>query len=127
MTVVAIDPNLKPTHPIAPGGGGYWGQANDPGYGIPESGYHPVDPGYGIPETGYPGNPPRPTHPIARPGDPWWGADLKPTHPIVLPPTEPPPTEPPPSDSGHWVWAWSPQAGRWVWVKVPGEGEAGPK
>ena len=44
----------------------------------------------------------------------------------VEPPTEPPPIEPP-TDEGNWVWAWSPQLGRWVWVKVPGEGEAGPK
>ena len=88
----------------------------------------PADPGYSPPWAQVPDPAgPRPSHPIALPGDPWWGQDLRPTHPIVIPPTEPPPTQPPPSDSGNWVWAWSPQAGRWVWVKVPGEGEAGPK
>ncbi len=74
--------------------------------------------------------------------------DLKPTHPIVLPPeggTPPPevwpPLEPPPAPDntlpatppaaagagGNWVWAWSPQLDRWVWVRIPGAGEAGPK
>ena len=106
----------------------------------------PVDPGYSPPWAQVGG--PRPSHPIALPGDPWWGgggpvdpgysppwAQVRP--PVdpgysppwaqipVEPPTEPPPVEPP--DTGNWVWAWSPQAGRWVWVKVPCEGEAGPK
>ena len=73
----------------------------------------------------------------ANPGNPAWpggaprpdqGLPPFPNHPIVIPPTEPPPVEPPTDgDDGNWVWAWSPQAGRWVWVKVPGEGEAGPK
>lgn len=103
----------------------------------------PGMPGWGVPPGAHP------SHPIALPGDPWWGgggpvdpgysppwAQVRP--PVdpgysppwaqvpVEPPTEPPPVKPP-ADSGHWLWAWSPQLGRWVWVKVPGEGEAGPK
>jgi hypothetical protein len=76
------------------------------------------------------------------PGDPWWGGGgsvdpgysppwaqvpVDPGYGVPIePPIEPPPTQPP-VDSGNWTWAWSPQLGRWVWVKVPGEGEAGPK
>ena len=95
----------------------------------------PVDPGYSPPWAQVPDpNAPRPSHPIALPGDPWWGGG-GPVDPgysppwaqvPVEPPTQPPPIKPP-TDSGNWVWAWSPQLGRWVWVKVPGEGEAGPK
>jgi hypothetical protein len=110
-----VPPGARPSHPIALPGDPWWGGGGQ------------VDPGW----SGGVAPPPMPTHPIALPGDPWWGQDLKPTHPIVLPPieppTEPPPVQPPPADSGHWVWAWSPQLNRWVWVKVPGEGEAGPK
>lgn len=123
VTVVGAeaDPNApRPSHPIMLPGMPGWGAPP-----VPPSGGGPVDPGYSPPWAQVGG--PRPSHPIALPGDPWWGQDLKPTHPIVIPPTEPPPVEPPPSDSGNWVWAWSPQAGRWVWVKVPGSGEAGPK
>jgi U5 snRNP spliceosome subunit len=124
VTVVGVeaDPNApRPSHPIM----------------------LPGMPGWGVPPGAHP------SHPIALPGDPWWGgggpvdpgysppwAQVRP--PVdpgysppwaqipVEPPTEPPPVKPP-ADSGHWVWAWSPQLGRWVWVKVPGEGEAGPK
>jgi hypothetical protein len=97
----------RPTNPIAgPGRGPNWGMANDPGYGI-EVGSPPGIWG--------PGDP-RPTNPIA-------GFD--PIHGNW--PDKPPPVQPPAQDEGNWVWAWSPQAGRWVWVKVPGEGEAGPK
>jgi hypothetical protein len=117
ITVVGVPAETPPNLPVDPGYSPPWAQVPEP----------PVDPGYGIDVGGGYRPPPRPTHPIARPGDPWWGQDLKPTHPIVIPPTEPPPVEPPPSDSGNWVWAWSPQLGRWVWVKVPGEGEAGPR
>jgi hypothetical protein len=63
----------------------------------------PVDPGY---------------------SPPWAQVPPRPTHPIV---DVPPPTAPPPQDSGHWVWAWSPQLNRWIWVRIPGSGESGPK
>lgn len=123
-----VDPGYSPPWAQVPPGGQGGGPV-DPGYSPPWAQVRPpVDPGYSPPwaQVPEPGGP-RPSHPSAMPGDPWWGQDLRPTHPIVIPPTEPPPTQPPPSDSGNWVWAWSPQAGRWVWVKVPGEGEAGPK
>jgi hypothetical protein len=83
--------------------------ANDPGYGID------IGSGQPPPGTWGPGDP-RPTNPIA-------GFD--PAHGTW--PDKPPPTQPPSQEGGNWVWAWSPQLGRWVWVKVPGEGEAGPK
>jgi hypothetical protein len=77
----------------------------DPGYSPPwaqvPGGGGPVDPGYSPPWAQVPSVP-------------------------IEPPTEPPPVQLP-DDSGHWLWAWSPQMGRWVWVKVPGEGEAAPK
>lgn len=105
-----VPPGAHPSHPIALPGDPWWGQDLRP--------THPIY----IP-------PPTPAHPIVLPGDGIWGQDLKPTHPIYLPepPTEPPPTEPPPQEGGNYVWAWSPQLQRWIWVKVPGEGEAGPK
>jgi hypothetical protein len=134
-------PNV-PTHPIMLPGMPGWGQG-------PGSGQNPVDPGYSPPWAQVPGGgggqppgywgptDPRPTNPIVNPGNPAWpggpprpdqGLPPFPSHPIVIPPTEPPPVQPPTDgDDGNWVWAWSPQAGRWVWVKVPGEGEAGPK
>jgi hypothetical protein len=91
---------------------------------------------------------PRPTNPIAgfdpihgtfpdRPGGGlgFWGpGDPRPTNPIAgfdpahgTWPDKPPPTQPPSGDEGNWSWAWSPQQGRWMWVRLPGEGEAGPK
>ena len=42
-------------------------------------------------------NAPRPSHPIMLPGMPGWGDDLKPTHPIVLPPDSVPPDCKPPT------------------------------
>jgi hypothetical protein len=119
--------------PVVPG----WGGSLPGGGGFPGQG-GPVDPGYSppwaqVPPGTMPGGP-RPSHPIALPGDPWWGGG-GPVDPgysppwaqvPIEPPTEPPPVTPP-TDSGNWVWAWSPQLNRWVWVKVPGEGEAGPK
>lgn len=108
-------PGGRPTHPIALPGDPWWG------------GGGPVDPGYSPPGVGpgVPGTRPPPGGVDPGYGNPWF--DPHPSHPIVIPPEGPPPTQPPPSDSGNWVWAWSPQAGRWVWVKVPGAGEAGPK
>ena len=54
-----------------------------------------------------------------------------PVPPIVLPvdPGYSPPWAQIPAgeNPGNWVWGYSPQQGRWVWVRVPGEGEAGPK
>jgi hypothetical protein len=68
LTVVAIDPDLKPTHPIV----------------IPPE-PPPVDP-----------NAPHPSHPIALPGDPWFPVDPGYFPPgVVIPPD--PPTEPQPS------------------------------
>jgi hypothetical protein len=114
--IIPIDPGAHPAHPIAPGGGGYWGQANDPGYGIevnPPGFWGPNDPrptnpiagpgrppgwgmandpGYGVPlpPLGFWGpNDPRPTNPIAGPGrPPWWGMAQDPGYgiPIFLPP-----------------------------------------
>lgn len=124
---VAATAPIIPPGPVDPGYSPPWAQLP----GVPGPG-GPVDPGYS-PPWATPA-PPRPTHPIALPGDPWWGGG-GPVDPgysppwaqvPVEPPTEPPPVKPP-SDAGKWVWAWSPQLGRWVWVKVPGEGEAGPK
>jgi hypothetical protein len=111
----SLDPNAPhPEHPIMLPG--------MPGWGVPPGARpsHPIalpgDPWWPAPPVDP--NAPRPTHPISLPGDPWWGTS---------PPTEPPPVQPPSMDSGDMVWAWSPQLNRWVWVKVPGEGEAGPK
>ena len=110
----------RPTHPIARPPGGWGGQ--QPPLGI-------WGPGFPYPDQGLPGNQPYPDQGL--PGQqprPDQGLPPFPSHPIVIPPTEPPPVQPPTDgDDGTWVWAWSPQAGRWVWVKVPGEGEAGPK
>lgn len=61
--------------------------------GQPPSGAHPEHPIFYPPGTG-PGGA-HPSHPIAQPGDPWWGQDLKPTHPIVIPPNVPPDMQPP--------------------------------
>jgi hypothetical protein len=98
----------------------------------------PVDPGYSPPWAQVPDRPPVAGWPVV----PGWGGSLPggggfpgqggpvdPGYGIPIdPPIEPPPVKPPSAeDGGHWVWAWSPQAGRWVWVRVPGEGEAGPK
>jgi hypothetical protein len=115
---------LRPTHPIAPGGGGWWGQANDPGYGIDI----PVDPGYGIPVGGVPhpshpiywppGTRPHPSHPIWRPdlgiwGGPWLppyvdaGLPPFPTHLPVVPPGGVWPTPPSPP-LGTWGGAGEP-------------------
>lgn len=108
LAVVAIDPSLKPTHPIALPGDPWW----------PKPPAGPVDPGYS-PPWAIVGEPKPPVDPGYSP--PW--ATLP-----IEPPTEPPPVEPPPPQSpGHWVWAYCPQLGRWIWVRVPGEGEAGPK
>jgi|KBSMisStandDraft_5_1062788.scaffolds.fasta_scaffold152476_2 hypothetical protein len=77
-----------PTPPMAPGGGGHWGQANDPGWsagspGSPGSPQHPIYiPGLGIwSGPWYPlgtwggGNVPFPTPPMAPGGPPLgtWG------------------------------------------------------
>lgn len=148
LVIVSVNPDLRPTHPIylpPTGGGG----PVDPGYSPPWA-QVPVDPGYGIPVGGAPrpshpiyyppGTQPHPSHPIALPpmnlpggpvdpgySPPWAQVPVDPGYGIPIdPPTEPPPVTPP-ADSGNWVWAWSPQLNRWVWVKVPGEGEAGPK
>jgi len=115
-----------------------WGQGPgsgqnpvDPGYSPPWAQVRPpVDPGYSPPWAQVPGggtpppnwNPIHPSHPITNPSPPY--VDIGPP---VEPPITPPPVLPPQADDGNWVWAWSPQLGRWVWVKVPGEGEAGPK
>ena len=134
LVVVATNPDVYPSHPIMlPGMPGWPSGPVDPGYSPPWA----QVPGGGQPPLGIwgPGDP-RPTNPIANPGNPAYPGGPPypstgpgfPTHPIVIPPTEPPPTQPPTDgDEGNWVWAWSPQAGRWVWVKVPGEGEPGPK
>lgn len=94
----------RPTNPIA---GWNPGTGNFPGEGG----------GGGQPPLGIwgPGDP-RPTLPIAGwdPGTGTW-------------PDHPPPVKPPEQGEGNWTWAWSPQQGRWMWVRLPGEGEAGPK
>lgn len=96
-----VDPGFSPPWAQIPGVPGPGGPV-DPGYSPPWAQVRPpVDPGYSPPWAQVPGVP-------------------------IEPPTEPPPGQLP-VDTGHWVWAWSPQMGRWVWVKVPGEGEAGPK
>lgn len=81
------------------GGTGIWGPT-DPRPTPPI--YWPGFPGGG----GGGGGGGQPTHPIALPGDPWWGADLKPEHPIVIPPEgETPPTSPPDSNFDcRWVY-----------------------
>ena len=139
ITVIGI-PADAPLPPYVPG-------PVDPGYSPPWAqvppggqGGGPVDPGYSPPWAQVP-----PQRPIAGwPIVPGWGGSLPggggfpgqggPVDPgysppwaqiPVEPPIEPPPVKPP--EDGNWVWAWSPQLGRWVWVKVPGEGEAGPK
>ena len=122
LTIVSINPDVYPSHPIMLPGMPGWGQRPPyPDQGLPGNQPYPDQglPGnQPYPDQGLPGSQPRPDH----------GLPPFPNHPIVIPPTEPPPVQPPTdSDEGNWVWAWSPQAGRWVWVKVPGEGEAGPK
>ncbi len=150
LMVVSINPDVYPSHPIMLPGMPGWGGGGpvDPGYSPPWAqippggqGGGPVDPGYSPPWAQVP-----PQRPIAGwPIVPGWGGSLPggggfpgqggPVDPgysppwaqiPVDPPTEPPPVKPP-TEGGNWVWAWSPQLGRWVWVKVPGEGEAGPK
>jgi hypothetical protein len=129
FTVIGVPADV-PVPPIIPG-------PVDPGYSPPWAqvppggqGGGPVDPGYSPPWAQVPPGgvkppswrPEHPEHPIANPWPPY--VDANPPQP--QPPIDP--TQPPPNlDSGHWVWAWSPQQGRWLWVKVPGEGEAGPK
>jgi hypothetical protein len=124
ITVIgmAADPNApRPSHPIALPGDPWWG------------GGGPVDPGYSPPWAQVPGggtrppnwSPIHPEHPIANPFPPY--VDIGGPGPQPPWPTEPPPVKPPEQEDGHWVWAWSPQLNRWVWVKIPGEGEAGPK
>lgn len=140
-----VDPGYFP-----PGmGPGQPGGPVDPGYFPPGVGPGrpggPVDPGYSPPGIGGPGS---------RPIDPGYGVDVgtgpvRPAHPIALPPSVPPTPEhpwvppsgpvdpgyfppgivaPPPAadGGGNWVWAWLPGVG-WRWVRVPGQGEAGPK
>ena len=125
VTVVGIpaDAPLPPfiPGPVDPGYSPPWAQVPprppgpvDPGYSPPWAQIRPpVDPGYSPPWAQVPGGPVDPGY-----SPPW--AQVP-----VDPPTEPPPTHPP--TDGHWVWGWSPQQCRWMWVKVPGEGEAGPK
>lgn len=120
---VAASAPILPPGPVDPGYSPPWAQIRppvDPGYSPPWAqvppggqGGGPVDPGYSPPWAQ--------VRPPVDPGysPPWAQVPVE-------PPTEPPPVKPP-TDAGHWVWAWSPQLGRYVWVKVPGEGEAGPK
>ena len=54
-------------------------------------------------------------------------APLPPYIPGPVDPGYSPPWAQVPDDTGNWVWGYSPQQKRWVWVRVPGEGEAGPK
>jgi hypothetical protein len=97
-----VDPGYSPPWAQIPPGGSVPPGPVDPGYSPPWATVRPpVDPGYSPPWAQVPGVP-------------------------IEPPTEPPPVQLP-DDSGHWLWAWSPQMGRWVWVKVPGEGDMAPK
>ena len=118
LHVVATNPDLKPTHPIMlpgmPGFGG--GGPVDPGYSPPWAqvppggqGGGPVDPGYSPPWAQVPDKPPLPPGPVDPGYSPPWAQ---------IPEGE---------DQGQWCWAYSPQQKRWMWVRVPGEGEAGPK
>jgi hypothetical protein len=110
-----VDPGYSPPWAQVPPGGQGGGPV-DPGYSPPWAQIRPpVDPGYSPPWAQ-----------VRPPVDPGYSPPWAQVPPVV-PPTEPPPVQPPAADSGNWVWAWSPQANRWVWVKVPGEGEAGPK
>jgi hypothetical protein len=133
LSVVGIpaDSTLPPyvPGPVDPGYSPPWAQIPPGGQGG-----GPVDPGYSPPWAQVPGggggsppnwSPIHPSHPIANPFPPY--VDIGGPGPQPPWPTEPPPVKPPEQDSGNWVWAWSPQLNRWVWVKVPGEGEAGPK
>lgn len=139
LTIVAINPDVYPSHPIMLPGMPGWGSGGPP-LGI----WGPTDPRPTHPIAGWdpgsgtwpqPPQPPYPSHPIYNPGGPpgssppgFWGGGMGPgVKPQPPWPEEPPPVEPPAEEGGNWVWAWSPQLGRWVWVKVPGEGEAGPK
>ena len=120
------DPNApRPTHPIMLPG--------MPGWGVPPGGQGggPVDPGYSPPWAQ--------VRPPVDPGysPPWAQVPVDPEHPWVPPPSGPvdpgfsPPwaqvPDAPDGGAGTWVWAWSPAAKRWMWVRVPGQGEAGPK
>lgn len=110
-----VDPGYSPPWAqIPPGGQG--GGPVDPGYSPPWAQVRPpVDPGYSPPWAQ-----------VRPPVDPGYSPPWAQLPPIPIePPIEPPPVKPP--EDGNWVWAWSPQLNRWVWVKVPGEGEAGPK
>lgn len=97
-TATVIDPNLGIWHdPIYPPRiwgppdmpPGFWGGGMGPG----------VKPQPPFPSTGVP------THPIALPGDPWWGQDLRPEHPIVIPPEGEVPPDPP-SGTGNLDCRW---------------------
>jgi hypothetical protein len=126
VTVVglpAIDPGLRPSHPIALPGDPWWGGGGpvDPGYHPPGIGPgqpgRPVDPGYFPPGVGGPGS--RPVRPV----DPGYGVDVGtgpvyPTHPIVLPPELPPTLPPPDSRPIEWKAAWTEKTG-WIVVGIP--------
>ena len=102
-----VDPGFSPPWAQVPPGGQGGGPV-DPGYSPPWAQVRPpVDPGYSPPWAQVPGKPPLPPGPV----DPGYS----------------PPWATVPDDTGNWVWGYSPQQKRWVWVRVPGEGEAGPK
>jgi hypothetical protein len=103
-----VDPGYSPPWAQLPGVPGPGGPV-DPGYSPPWAQVRPpVDPGYSPPWAQVPDKPPLPPGPVDPGYSPPW-AQIE------------------GEDKGKWCWAYSPQTKRWMWVRVPGEGEAGPK
>ena len=116
-----------PTPPMAPGGGGYWGQANDPGWsaGSPRPPYPSQGPGFPTPPIAGPGRPPGwgiaqdPGYGLDAGLGTWGGAGQPfPTPPIVIPPDLPPTLPAPDNRPIEWKTAWTPTTG-WIVIGVP--------
>ena len=114
ITVVSINPDVYPSHPIMLPGMPGWGSGGPPptpGHDLPLFPTHlpVVPPGGAWPQ---PPQPPYPSHPIYNPGGPpgssppgFWGGGMGPgVKPQPPWPETPPPIEPPTEEGGNWVW-----------------------